>query len=175
MARKGSKSSAPVLDTSELEDDDLELVEADEEPEAKPAKGKKGATKAAKAAPAKTTREATGMGAAWLAEHVNDTLGTDYTPAQIRVVLRRLAADGELEREVGTDRARYSFTGENDRTVKAVVKAIKAGAVSRAKAEGVAAAKATKAEAPAAKPAKAKATKAKAEEPPAKPARRKRA
>jgi len=174
MARKGSKSSAAVVEAPELEDDDdLELVEADEEPEAKPAKGKKGATKAAKAAPAKTTREATGMGAAWLAEHVNDTLGTDYTPAQIRVVLRRLAADGELEREVGTDRARYSFTGENDRTVKAVVKAIKAGAVSRAKAEGVAAAKATKAEAPAAKPTKA--SKAKAEEPPAKPARRKRA
>jgi hypothetical protein len=126
--------SAPV---DEIEDDSLELIEEDEAP-AKPAK-KAAAKKAG------TPKSANEFGAAWLAGHVNDTLGTEYTPANIRVVLRKMATDGTLDRAVGEDRARYQFTGENDRTVKAVVKAIKDGAASNQKSDGIKAARAGKA------------------------------
>jgi hypothetical protein len=113
MARR----SAAVVETLE-EDDDLELVT-----ETKPArKSTKKAT--AKAAPA--PREDAALGASWLATYVNQEIGTDFTPAQVRVILRKMAADGSLAREVGTDRSRYAFTGENDRTVKAFIKRVQA-------------------------------------------------
>lgn len=156
----------------ELEDDGLELIEDAEDDDPKPAKGKsKG--KSAKATPAKTEKaESTGMGVAWLAEHVNDTLGTELTPANLRVILRKMAADGDIEREVGTDRARYQFTGENDRTVKQVIKRVKSGEADEAKKERLAAARAGKKgkdeeEAEEVKPAKGKKAKAAAEETPA--------
>jgi len=166
-----AKKSAPAVE--ELEDDGLELVEdAEDEDDPKPAKGKGKSAKTS--APAKKEKaETNGMGAAWLADHVNETLGTELTPANVRVILRKMAADGDIEREVGTDRARYSFTGENDRTVKAVIKRVRAGEVEEAKKERLSAAKAGKkakdedeAEEET-KPAKGKKAKAAAEEAPA--------
>lgn len=41
--------------------------------------------------------------------------------------MRRLAKEGVVDRTVGDDRGRYSFTGKNDPQVKAVVAAVKAG------------------------------------------------
>lgn len=181
-----AKSKAAV---EEL-DDDLELVdddEADEAPKAK--KSKSGKTKAAEkpaAKPAKAERESNILGAAWLAEHVNEELGTSYTAANMRVILRRMAADGDIEREVGTDRARYSFTGEKDPTVRQVLRRVKSGEATAAKAEQLEAAtaprkarKAKEAEVEEVEDVKPKArrSKAKAEpepEPDRKPARRKR-
>lgn len=135
---KGRGKSAVV---EELDmDDDLELIEDEDEAPAKKSKAKnKG--KAEKAAPKAEKAESTGYGASWLAEYVNEELNTNYTAAQMRVILRRMAAAGDIEREVGTDRARYSFTGENDRTVKAVLKRVKSGEVDQAKADRLEAAK----------------------------------
>lgn len=116
-------------------DDDLELVEDEDEAPAKNSKkGKAKVTSEPKA-------ESTGMGASWLAEHVNDELGTEYTAANIRVILRKMANDGDIEREVGTDRARYQFTGEKDPTVRALLKRVKSGEADANKAERLAAAK----------------------------------
>lgn len=178
MPPKTKSTKAKSEPIEELDDDDLELTDdddADDEEAAPAPKAKKG--KPAKAAAPK--RESTALGAAWLATHVNDQLGTEYTPAQIRVILRKLAKDDEspVEREVGTDRARYAFTGENDKSVKAVVRAIKSGALDREKADRIAAARAAKAEAdetPAPKAKKAKKAAPVEDEAPAPKATRKR-
>lgn len=173
MAKKGKNAVVEDLD------DDLELVDDEDEAPAKSSK-KKG-----KAAPVKAEKaESTGMGAAWLAEYVNEELGTEYTAANMRVILRRMAADGDLEREVGTDRARYQFTGENDKIVKAVLKRVKSGEADTAKKERLAAAKGgskKKAveieeteEAPVKKATKKRKVSADEDEAPATPVRRKR-
>ena len=181
-----NKSKAAV---EELEDDDLELMDEDEdEAPAKPT-GKKAKTvkTAEKPAPKAERAESNGMGAAWLADHINEELGTSISAANIRVILRKMAKDGDFEREVGTDRARYQFTGEKDPIVRAVLKRIRSGEATRDKVEALEAAtaprKARKAvaavieEEPEAKPAKGK-RKAKAEpeveEAPAKKSARRR-
>lgn len=123
------KNKAAVLEAAD--DDELELMDDADEPDEKPKAKSKSKGKAA-AAPVK---DANGYGVAWLTQHVNDELGTSYTDANIRVILRKMAKDGELEREVGEDRARYSFTGEGDRTVKAVLKRVKSGEADTAKAD----------------------------------------
>lgn len=170
----GKGKSAVVEDL----DDDLELMEDEVEPKA--AKSKKNKTKAQ---PVEKV-ENTGMGASWLAEYVNEELGTDYTAAQMRVILRKMAAEGDLEREVGTDRARYQFTGEKDPIVRAVLKRAKAGEADTAKKERLAAAKngskknviedESEDEAPVKKSPKKRKAVADDEEAPAKPVRRKR-
>jgi hypothetical protein len=78
------------------------------------------------------------------------------------MVLRKLARDEVIEREIGTDRSRYTFSGPADPRVKAVLRSVRSGAVETAKAEGIEKAKATRAAKPAAKATKApaKATKA---------------
>jgi hypothetical protein len=131
---KGKGKSAVIEDL----DDDLELVEDEEEAP----KSKKGKAKASTEPKAEST--STGMGASWLAEHVNEELGTEYTAANIRVILRKMAADGDLEREVGTDRARYQFTGEKDPTVRAVLKRVRSGEADTAKADRIEAARSGK-------------------------------
>lgn len=131
MPKKASKKSV-VEQLDELDNDDLELIEDDDETPAKPTKRNKEKT-SAPAPKAESTN--TGMGASWLAEFVNEELGTEYTAAQMRVVLRKMAKDGDLEREVGTDRARYQFTGERDPIVRQVLKRIKSGEVVAARKE----------------------------------------
>lgn len=174
MARK----SAVVEEVEEL-DDDLELEEDDDEIEEAPAP--KAKAKAARKAPAKTKETADGYGISWLVDHLEETTGTKTSPAGLRVLLHKMANDGDLDREVGTDRSRYSFTGEKDATVRAVVKAVKGGALTKARNDNLAAAraaKAAKAEAAVADaPAKTKRSKksAEVEEPtPAKPTRKRR-
>lgn len=123
-------------------DDDLELIGEDDEAPAKSSKkGSKSKASADKPAPKAEKAESTGYGASWLAEYVNEELDTDYTAAQMRVILRKMANDGEIEREVGTDRARYSFTGENDKIVKAVLKRVRSGEADKAKEERLEAAR----------------------------------
>lgn len=182
-----TKSKAAV---EELDDDDLELVDEDDDADeapAKPAKGKKAktATKPAEKPAAKAEKESNILGAAWLAEHINEETGSNLTAANVRVILRRMASDGDIEREVGTDRARYSFTGEKDPTVRAVLKRVRSGEGAAVKKEAIEAATAPKKARRAAAEAEAEETKApkakrKAKdaepepEPVRKPARRKR-
>lgn len=103
--RRTSTKKAKV-EEPEIEDDVVE-DEASEEPAPK-AKAKKAA---------KETK-----GTAWLVEHVNEKLGLELSGFTMRTVLRKMAKDGELDRE---SRSRYEFTGPGDPVVKAVIKHVK--------------------------------------------------
>ncbi|QDM56464.1 hypothetical protein PP996_gp38 [Gordonia phage SheckWes] len=61
---------------------------------------------------------------AWLAEQIESKLGQDVPATKLRVILRKLVNDGEIERGEG----RWSFTGLKDPAVVAVIKAVKEGA-----------------------------------------------
>jgi hypothetical protein len=147
----------------DVEDDDLEELE--EEPEAPAPK-----TKARKAAAPKADGEespkakrapAIEFGSPWLAAHVTEVTGDTYDARAIRMLLRKLAKDGKLDREVGETRERYQFTGPQDTTVKLVVEMVKSGAAKELKQAGLQAVKdqaaAKKAAAAAAKAAAAEA------------------
>lgn len=93
-------------------------------------------TKASKPAPVEKAPKADAIefGSAWLVEHVNAEAGTSYSASALRILLRKLKADGVIEETEG--RARYNFPkGANDPQVKAIVKAVKGGAAEKAKAE----------------------------------------
>lgn len=146
MARNSTKKAAVV-------DDDLEELDELEEVEEAP-KARKSSKKAAAAEPAPKSRrraaaeddeETQSYGASWLADYVNAEAGKNYSAANIRVLLRKLASDGTLDRAVGEDRSRYAFTGPNDPIVKAVLKHVKDGALEKEKAERLEAVKAKKA------------------------------
>jgi hypothetical protein len=126
-ARKKAPSPEPV------DDDD----EEDDEPEPAPAAKKRGrpaksATAEPKPKPAPKRPEVE-FGTQWLVNHVNEACGTSYKPYDLRVLLRKMAKNNELDREVGSDRSRYSFTGPDDAVVKAVVKNVQSGAVENEK------------------------------------------
>ncbi|ADX42614.1 hypothetical protein [Gordonia phage GTE2] len=70
------------------------------------------------------TKDEVTKGIAWLAEQVEAKLGQTVEQTKLRVILRKLVADGEIERGDG----RWSFTGLKDPAVVAVFKAIKEGA-----------------------------------------------
>ena len=127
--KRTRKAAAKKVVEPEPEDED--------EDEEEPAPVKKPAKKAAgkKAAPAKEADAE--LGTAWLTEHVNETLGTSHTAFTLRGLLRKLAKQGKLDREVGADRSRYTFTGPNDVTVKSVIKAIKNGDLEKDKKEAL--------------------------------------
>lgn len=104
------------------------------------------ATKTATKPAAETTEKAEAKGTNWLAEHVNAETGSSYDGYGIRILLRSLTKEGVIERGEG----RYNFAGPRDKTVLAVVKAVKSGAADKAKAERLESLKAKKT---AAKPA----------------------
>lgn len=104
----------------------VEELEVEEAPEAevKPKRTRKAAAPKADAEPKAPASEFT---SAWLARTVTEQTGVDLDARGLRVVLRKLAKDGKIQREVGTDRTRYDFSGglENP-TVQAVIEAVKA-------------------------------------------------
>lgn len=64
-------------------------------------------------------------GTQWLLEHVNEKCGTDYSQFQMRDILRKLTKKGVIDpKEKGS---RYNFSGEKDKTVKAVIKYVSSG------------------------------------------------
>jgi hypothetical protein len=148
--RKAAAQPEPEEEFEEIEegDEDLEELE-DEEPEDEaPAPKAKKTTKAA-------VSTAPTNGSAWLAAHVTEVTGETYDARGVRMLLRKLAKDGTLDREVGETRDRYSFTGPNDPIVKAVVKMVSSGEAKAMKQAGLEKVKA----AAEAKKAKAKAEK----------------
>jgi hypothetical protein len=171
MARKSAV--VEEIEDLELEEEDLEVDDDEDEDEAPAAKKKAKGRKAPAA-----TKGTDGYGISWLVDYVNETLDVDTTPAALRVLLRKLAADGVIAREVGEDRTRYSFSGEGDKTVKLVLKAIRGGALTKAKTDNLAAARAAKAAKKQNAVAPAKKSKVKAEDDedaaPAKATRRRR-
>ncbi|QNJ59463.1 hypothetical protein SEA_MSCARN_34 [Gordonia phage MScarn] len=70
------------------------------------------------------TKDEVTKGIAWLSEQVEAKLGQAVEQTKLRVILRKLVNDGEIERGDG----RWSFTGLKDPAVVAVFKAIKEGA-----------------------------------------------
>lgn len=144
------------LELDEVEDLELEDEPEELEPEPAPKRGRsKTAVKApAKKAPARKaarkapvedddeSEEDTGFDSNWLADYVNEVTGSDYDSRAIRMVLRKLAREEIIEREIGTDRSRYTFSGPGDPRVKAVLRSVRSGAVEEAKSEAIDKAKA---------------------------------
>lgn len=132
-----------VEEFDELEvDESEEEIEEDDEPAPTTKKTAKKKATSQKSPPKSTAPE---FGTKELVAHVNSQTGKNLDGRAVRLVLRKLAREGVLQRTVGEERGRYSFTGPNDPQVKAVVTAIKSGAsdktpapkkpVSKAKAE----------------------------------------
>lgn len=129
-----TRRKAKVEPEEDLEDDELDAEtededEEDEEPAPKPRSRK--AKTAAKAAPkgktnGKVAKEEV-LGSAWLKEHINETLGSEHESTKLRIVLRKLIKDGDIE---SPKDGRYIFTGPKDPNVKAVIAALRSEAKS---------------------------------------------
>lgn len=118
------------LEVDEVGEDEEEVEDLEDEPEEKPRKRPTKGSKAAKK-PAAKKSNAPAFGTNELLAHVNEVTGKEMDGRALRIVLRKLAAEGAVQRTVGDDRGRYSFSGKNDPQVKAVVAAIKAGATEK--------------------------------------------
>lgn len=123
---KATKKAAPV------EDDELEELE--EETETAPAKGKKAA-------------EDTIWGVRDLIALIKEKFDKEYTPREVRTLLRKMARDGgRIEREiVAGNKSRYAWSGPEDPEVKAILKAVKGGEIEAGKKEALDKLKADKA------------------------------
>lgn len=162
-ATRGRKAAAPKAAPApepetdefeeEIEDEDADLEEL-EESDDEPVKEEKPKRKP-------PTRPKIDFGSPELASYVTEKTGENYSARDIRMLLRKLAKDGKLAREVGVDKQRYEFTGPNDATVKLVLKMIQDGTAKALKQEGLQKVKDLAAER---KAAKAAAAEAKAED-----------
>lgn len=142
--RRAAAPVEPIEDDDafeELEDDTDdadELEDVEEAPAPKTTRGRKAAPAKATTKAAPKADDANPYNSAWLAAHVTEQTGVPVDSRSLRMLLRKMAAAGELERTVGEDRNRYSFPkGANDPTVKAVVRKVKAGELTVAKREGL--------------------------------------
>ena len=153
--RKAAPKAAPAPEPEtdefeeELEGDDTDLEEL-EETDDEPAKEEKPKRKP-------PTRPKIDFGSPELASYVTEKTGESYSARDIRMLLRKLAKDGKLAREVGVDKQRYEFTGPNDPTVKLVLRMIQDGTAKALKQEGLQKVKDLAAERKAAKAAAAEA------------------
>jgi hypothetical protein len=123
-------------ETADEDLEDLEELEEEAEEEEAPAKPKR--TTKATAAKAATAPK---FGSAELAAYITESTGEKYDGRGIRMLLRKLAKDGKLDRQVGEPRDRYSFTGPNDPTVKQVLAMVKSGEAKAMKQAGLQAVK----------------------------------
>ena len=121
---EGTGDDLDDLELEEVEEDE-ELAE-DEVEEAPQKKGRKAPAK--KAAPKKKPANAVEFGTAELLAHIEAETGKKYDGRQLRVLLRKMKAAGELPGEAA-DGKRYSFTGKTDEKVLAIIKRVKAGEV----------------------------------------------
>src|SRR5690242_1748455 len=117
--------------------DDLELEEVEDEDEEEPveeaAPQKKGRKPAAKKAPAEKKKPANAVefGTAELLALIEKEHGKAYDGRQLRVLLRKMKAAGELPGEAA-DGKRYSFTGADDPQVQAIIQRVKSGEIDEA-------------------------------------------
>lgn len=144
--KASTKAAKPVEE--ELEDDDeldtddeLEELDEDEATEAAPKKKSKA-----------SDDDEVVFGAADLAKLASKGRDKPITPRDLRTLLRKMARDGRLNREITPgNRTRYSWSGPDDPEVKAILKALKAGELEQGKAEALAKLKEQKAAKQAAK------------------------
>jgi hypothetical protein len=178
MPRRRAAATQAVEEIEEIEElEELTELEdpAEEEAPAPKKAAKKTAAPAKKAAPAAKAEASEGdvYDSTWLAEYITEETGVQYDSRSVRMLLRKLAKDGDLDREIGTDRSRYVFPkGERDPIVRQVLKLVKSGADKAIKNEGLNDIKAKKAAEKAETPAKKTTAKA---APAATPAKRTRA
>lgn len=161
---KAKAAPAPVEDDEDLDDletdTDVEEDEVEEAPKPKAKKAKaapksakrakastddddedeapaKSKTKGIEAAQAARAAKAPKFGTTQLAEYVNGELGTEYTPFQLRAILRRMAndEDSSLSRVVGETRERYSFDGPEDERVQELLERLRSGEIEKDKKE----------------------------------------
>lgn len=140
---KASKAKLEVVEDDDEELEDLEVTEAeddededDEEEEEAPPAAKKRGRPAKTAEPVKKKAQAgESFGVTWLVGLIEEKTGKAYKPAVLRVLLRKMNDAGELgDREKKT---RYSFGGEKDPVVVAILKRVKAGEIEAAKKESL--------------------------------------
>lgn len=145
--RRGAKAKpAPEPEIDEIEDlEEDEVEEVEEKPRKRSAKKATAKTDENVDGKKASARKEVTNGTQWLAEHVNKLLGTEYKAYDLRVILRKMAKDGTLDREVGEDRSRYDFEGPKDPVVLALVKKLKAGDLEKDRREKLAALKDKKA------------------------------
>lgn len=129
------------IEDGDTDDDDLEELEEDEPapaPKARKTTKAKATTDAADK-PKRTppTRPTIEFGSPWLAAYVTENTDETYDARGIRMLLRKLAKDGVLERTVGEDRNRYEFSGPKDPIVVAVLEMISTGAAKALKQAGL--------------------------------------
>lgn len=88
---------------------------------------------------------------------IKEKTGKEYKPREVRTLLRKLAReDGVVNREIiPGNKTRYSWEGPNDPEVRAVLKAVKGGAIEASKKAALDKLKADKAAQNAAKKAQA--------------------
>lgn len=118
------KQVVQVVDDDEDEEVELEeLSEDDEAPVAKSAKKK-----------AKVEDDFFGVRNG-LIPLLKQKTGKDYTPREVRTLLRKLARGGEgVERDiVAGNKTRYEWSGPEDPEVKVILKAVKGGQIESAK------------------------------------------
>ena len=121
---------------------------------------KKTTTKKAAAKPApkveveETTEEEIAFGVSDISELISVKFGKTVKPRDLRTLLRKMARDGRLNREIiAGNRARWEWTGPEDPEVDAILDAYQAGELEADKKEKLDALKAKKAEQRAAKKA----------------------
>ena len=80
---------------------------------------------------------------------LKEKTGKDYTPREVRTLLRKMAREdnARIDREiVAGNKSRYEWDGPSDPEVKAILKAVKAGEVEQGKKEALDKLKADKAD-----------------------------
>lgn len=115
--KPAAKKAPKVVEPDDDEDDD-EDEEVEEKPKAKRQPPKRPEIK---------------YSTAWLIEEIERKTGKSLKPFDLRALLRKMAHAGKIDRAVGTERGRYSFDGPKDPEVLAVIAAVKAGGVEKAK------------------------------------------
>ena len=143
-----AKRPAAVVEEVEA-DEEVELEELDAEVEEEAPK------KGAKA-------EDDVWGVRQLIALVKSKTGKEYTPREVRTLLRKMAREdnARINREiVPGNKSRYAWSGPNDPEVKAVLKAVGAGEIEEGKKAALDKLKADKAAKAAASPAKTTSTK----------------
>lgn len=108
---------------TEIDDDDVELEELEDEATESTSKGKKAAEE-----------EVWGVRNG-LIPLIKEKTGKDYTPREVRTLLRKMARDGgRIDREiVAGNKSRYAWEGPSDPEVKAIIKAVKGGEIEAGK------------------------------------------
>lgn len=135
MAKKQQVEVVEDDEDEEVELEELE-VEDDEEEVPQPPKKKKAAATAAEPAKKKVAKKAEPelWGVRQLMDLIKAKYDKEYGPREVRTLLRKLAREGKLEREIiPGNKVRWGWTGPDDPEVALILKSVKGGSIEAAK------------------------------------------